>query len=61
MVNEVFYHTGILHGNPKALNVFSSFTYRTDINKNKTGGANVWSIMAADETRDLVFLPTTSP
>jgi quinoprotein glucose dehydrogenase len=27
----------------------------------RTGGANVWSIMAADPERDLVFLPTTSP
>jgi quinoprotein glucose dehydrogenase len=27
----------------------------------KTGGANVWSVIAADESRDLVFLPTTSP
>lgn len=28
---------------------------------NRTGGANVWSVMAADPERDLVFLPTTSP
>lgn len=27
----------------------------------KTGGANVWSVMAADSERDMVFLPTTSP
>ncbi len=27
----------------------------------RTGHANVWSIMAVDEARDLVFLPTTSP
>lgn len=27
----------------------------------RTGGANVWSVMAADPERDLVFLPTTSP
>jgi quinoprotein glucose dehydrogenase len=27
----------------------------------KTGGANTWSIIAADPARDLVFLPTTSP
>ena len=26
-----------------------------------TGAANVWSAMAVDTTRDLVFLPTTSP
>ena len=26
-----------------------------------TGGANTWSIIAADAKRDLVFLPTTSP
>lgn len=26
-----------------------------------TGNANVWSMMAVDEERDLVFLPTTSP
>ena len=26
-----------------------------------TGGANVWSMMAVDEARDLIFLPTTSP
>jgi quinoprotein glucose dehydrogenase len=25
------------------------------------GGANVWSAMAVDETRDLVFLPTSTP
>ena len=28
---------------------------------NRTGGANVWSVMSADPERDLVFLPTTSP
>lgn len=27
----------------------------------QTGAANVWSVMAADPERDLVFLPTTSP
>jgi quinoprotein glucose dehydrogenase len=27
----------------------------------RTGAANVWSLMAADEKRDLVFLPTSSP
>jgi quinoprotein glucose dehydrogenase len=27
----------------------------------RTGGANTWSIIAADPERDLVFLPTTSP
>lgn len=27
----------------------------------RTGGGNVWSIMAADAERDLIFLPTTSP
>lgn len=27
----------------------------------RTGGANVWSVIAADPARDLVFLPTTSP
>jgi len=27
----------------------------------RTGAANVWSVMAADPERDLVFLPTTSP
>ncbi len=27
----------------------------------RTGAANVWSVMAADEARDLIFLPTTSP
>lgn len=27
----------------------------------KTGGANTWSIIAADPKRNLVFLPTTSP
>lgn len=26
-----------------------------------TGGANVWSVMAADTQRDLIYLPTTSP
>lgn len=26
-----------------------------------TGGANVWSMMAVDKARDLIFLPTTSP
>lgn len=29
--------------------------------RNRTGGANVWSVMSADPGRDLVFLPTTSP
>jgi len=27
----------------------------------RTGAANVWSVMAADSARDLVFLPTSSP
>ncbi len=27
----------------------------------RSGGANTWSIIAADPKRDLVFLPTTSP
>ncbi len=27
----------------------------------RSGGANTWSIIAADPARDLVFLPTTSP
>lgn len=27
----------------------------------KTGGGNVWSTMAADSERDMLFLPTTSP
>jgi len=27
----------------------------------RTGGANTWSVIAADPARDLVFLPTTSP
>ena len=27
----------------------------------RTGAANVWSVIAADESRDLVFLPTSSP
>ena len=27
----------------------------------RTGGGNVWSVMAADPERDLVFLPTSSP
>lgn len=27
----------------------------------RTGHANVWSMIAVDESRDLVFLPTTSP
>ncbi len=27
----------------------------------QTGGGNVWSLMSADEERDLVFLPTSSP
>ena len=31
------------------------------VRRNRTGGANVWSVMSADVTRDLVFLPTTSP
>jgi len=28
---------------------------------NRTGAANVWSVIVADPERDLVFLPTTSP
>lgn len=31
------------------------------VRRNRTGGANVWSVMSADADRDLVFLPTTSP
>ena len=31
------------------------------VRDNRTGGANVWSVMSADPGRDLVFLPTTSP
>jgi quinoprotein glucose dehydrogenase len=27
----------------------------------RTGGANAWSVLAADPERDLVFVPTTSP
>jgi quinoprotein glucose dehydrogenase len=27
----------------------------------RTGGANAWSIITADQSRDLVFLPTSSP
>jgi quinoprotein glucose dehydrogenase len=27
----------------------------------RTGGANAWSVLAADSERDLVFVPTTSP
>jgi quinoprotein glucose dehydrogenase len=27
----------------------------------RTGGANAWSVLAADPARDLVFVPTTSP
>ncbi len=30
-------------------------------NAHRTGAANVWSVMAVDSARDLVFLPTTSP
>lgn len=33
----------------------------TNVKRNRTGGANVWSVMSADPARDLVFLPTTSP
>ena len=33
----------------------------TSVHDNRTGGANVWSVMSADPGRDLVFLPTTSP
>lgn len=33
----------------------------TNVRRNRTGGANVWSVMSADHTRDLVFLPTTFP
>ena len=32
-----------------------------NVHQNRTGGANVWSVMSADSERDLVFLPTTSP
>ena len=31
------------------------------VRRNRTGGANVWSVMSADPERDLVYLPTTSP
>lgn len=32
-----------------------------DGHKTGSGGANVWSVMAADEGRDIIYLPTTSP
>ncbi|MCY4013166.1 MAG: pyrroloquinoline quinone-dependent dehydrogenase [Gammaproteobacteria bacterium] len=32
-----------------------------NVRRNRTGGANVWSVMSADPDRDLVFLPTSSP
>ena len=31
------------------------------VKRNRTGGANVWSVMSADAELDLVILPTTSP
>lgn len=31
------------------------------VNAHRTGGANTWSVIAADAVRGLVFLPTTSP
>lgn len=33
----------------------------SNVRGNRTGAANVWSVMSADTERDLVFLPTTSP
>ena len=36
------------------------FTWRGP-QAHRTGGANAWSLMAADPERDLVFLPTASP
>ena len=30
-------------------------------NAHRTGGANAWSVIAADPARDLVFVPTSSP
>ena len=38
----------------------ASATWR-DGSAARTGGANVWSVIAADPGRDLVFLPTSSP
>jgi quinoprotein glucose dehydrogenase len=37
--------------------------YKTWVGKHahRTGGANTWSVIAADPARDLVILPTTSP
>lgn len=32
-----------------------------NVRGNRTGAANVWSVMSADPERDLVLLPTTSP
>jgi quinoprotein glucose dehydrogenase len=29
--------------------------------RSRTGGANMWSVMAADTERDLLFIPTSSP
>ncbi|KGE03705.1 pyrroloquinoline quinone-dependent dehydrogenase [Pseudohaliea rubra] len=29
--------------------------------RSRTGGANMWSVMAADPERDLLFIPTSSP
>lgn len=32
-----------------------------DGHRTKSGGANIWSVMAADEERNIIYLPTTSP
>jgi quinoprotein glucose dehydrogenase len=45
---------------PQDPSAFGADTWMND-SHSRTGAANVWSIIVADETRNLVFLPTSSP
>jgi len=45
---------------PQDPSAFGADTWRND-SHTRTGAANVWSVIVADATRNLVFLPTSSP
>jgi quinoprotein glucose dehydrogenase len=45
---------------PQDPSALGADTWRNDSNT-RTGAANVWSVIVADATRNLVFLPTSSP
>jgi quinoprotein glucose dehydrogenase len=45
---------------PQDSSALGADTWKSD-SHSRTGAANVWSIIVADESRNLVFLPTSSP